>query len=368
MNDHLGWNGQVHGVARLFQLWTTHLDSERYDVSVCVLSKREGLGKALEGSGARVSFLGNGKYNPLTLWALVNLVRRENIDVLHVQGYRGTTLGKIAGMVTGVPVIVHFHDTSLFYPLLQRISDNVLRNAADAYLAVSYASRDMWAQRCKLDPDRITVVHNCTSLAEFRPTSATEVETVKSGLGIGRNSRVIGTVARLFESKGIRYLLEAAPAVLREFPDSRFVIVGDGPLREELERLAVGLNLDKHVLFTGFTDDVGRLMSIFDICVLPSVSAEGLPLTVLEAMAMAKPVIATEVVEIIEDGTDGLIVPRRDPKALATKIIHVLGNQQEAKRLGTNARESSTKYDVADYVKGLGQIYDSLLVNGRGPR
>ena len=363
VNDHLGWDGQVHGVARLFRLWATHLDSEKYDVSVCILNKKSGLASILEECGVRTIFLGKAKYDPTALLGLVRLINREKIDILHVQGYRGETFGRLAGLITGVPVLLHFHDTNPSYPWIQRLSNGLLRGSAAAYLAVSNQARDLWARRGRLDRDGIVVMHNCTSLEEFRPPDAADLEAERERLGIEPDLKIVGAVARLFETKGIRYLLQAVPCVLEAFPDTIFVVVGDGPLKPELVSLTAELGVQQNVRFVGYVENVARALGTFDIKVLPSIHEGGSPLPVLEAMSMGKPIIVTDTVEVIQDGFSGIVVPPGDPRALADKIAYLLGNEEEAKRLGANARARSTEYDVAHYVSRLGQIYDSLLLD-----
>ena len=138
--------------------------------------------------------------------------------------------------------------------------------------------------------------------------------------------------------------------------------VGDGSLRSELEDLAFRLGLQDKVVFTGYLEDVRLALGTFDVNVLPSIAGEGFGLTILEGMAMGKPAVVTDMVEIIHDGIDGLVVPRGDSEALAARIAYLLGNEDEAKRLGSAAREKSTQYDSQPYAERLGQTYDALLL------
>jgi glycosyltransferase involved in cell wall biosynthesis len=156
--------------------------------------------------------------------------------------------------------------------------------------------------------------------------------------------------------------------VLEAFPRVVFLIVGDGPLRGELEALTRALGVEKNVIFAGYREDVPRVLSVFDIKVLPSVT-EGLPLAILEAMAMGKPVIATEVggvKEILKDGETGFLVPPQDPEALSERIIYLLRNEDEARQLGIRAREESKKYDIDLCVRRLEELYFELGSYRRG--
>lgn len=150
--------------------------------------------------------------------------------------------------------------------------------------------------------------------------------------------RLVGNVARLAEQKGQRTLLEAAPAVLERHPEARFVVVGDGELRHELERLAAPLG--DRVLFTGARDDVPDLLASFEVFAFPSLY-EGLCLAVIEAQAAGVPVVATPVGgirETVVDGETGFLVPPRDARALAARILHCLDQPEDARRVAEEAR------------------------------
>ncbi len=360
VNDHLGWGRQIHGVTRLFGLWASHLDPGEFEVTVCVLRPRSALEQALTRHGVRVVFLGKSKYDPSTLFALLRLIRRLEVDVLHLQSYGGTTFGRLAALLTGTPALVHFHDTTPNYPFIQRLSDRVLRPCADVYLAVSSTVRDCWARRCGLPPSQVLVMRNCVDLSAF--SGGKDGATEKARLGIPPDAPVIGTVTRLFEEKGTRYLIEALPAILAQAPRARCVIVGDGPLRQELQELAQARGVAAALVWTGFTDDVASVLGTFDIFALTSVFAEGgCPLPVIEAMALAKPVVVTDMVEIVEHDVNGRVVPARRADRLAEEIRALLARPDERLRLGEAGQVKSRSYDVRSYVRQLGQIYEALV-------
>lgn len=361
VNDHLGWGNQVHGVTRLFEMWVSYLPKDRYEVVVCILNRASDLGRGLQERGSRVIFLPKGKYNPATAQALARLVRQEKIDILHLQGYRGMAFGKLAARMTGIPTVIHYHDTSDNYPLVQKLSDWVLGRSGNAHLAVSRSVRACWAARARLPEERIRVLYNCASLSEFRAPTPEEIAESRRSLGIPRGARVVGSVTRLFPGKGTRFLVEAAPRVLERYPDTWFVIVGDGPQRADLEAIADASGLGERIRFLGYLEKVGPVLAGFDVKVLTSCVEGGSPLPVLEAMLMAKPVIATDQVEILEDGVTGLVIPHGDADLLADSIIFVLSHPELAARLGRAGQAAAAKFDVRHYMEELGRIYDSLL-------
>jgi glycosyltransferase involved in cell wall biosynthesis len=171
-------------------------------------------------------------------------------------------------------------------------------------------------------------------------------------------------VCRLFPEKGTTHLLDAFRMVALRFPDTVLVVVGDGPLRRQLQEQARRLKIEGQVVFTGYLREVALTMAAFDILAFTSTGVEaGSPLPVLEAMALGKAIVSTDVVEVIEDGQTGLLVPTEDPRALARGITRLLENPGEAERLAGCARANAPRYEVGNYVQELDRIYQSLLMN-----
>jgi glycosyltransferase involved in cell wall biosynthesis len=369
VNDHLGWNGTVmHGVGRLFLEWIPIYDDRKYRVILCILREKDALGEYFEQQGIKIRFFEKGKFNPLTLLSFIKIIRAEKIDVMHVQGYGATTFGRLARVLTGIPILVHFQDTSRYYPWVQRVADLILARFTDAAIAVSNSVKRFCIESGRawgIDPHKMIVLPNCVSLKEFRISDPAEILTEKNHLGIDPASKIVGTVTRLYDSKGNRYLLEAAAEVLKIFPNTIFLIVGDGPLRQDLQELSRQLGIEDRVIFTGFCNNVAKLLGTFDIKVFTSWEAEGSPLALLEAMAMGKAIVATNIIDIIEDGVTGLLVPPKDPGAIARQVISLLTDEDLAARLGANARMESRKYSVDVYVRKLEGIYDDLILKSK---
>jgi glycosyltransferase involved in cell wall biosynthesis len=361
VNDHLGWGEQIHGVARLFELWASHLDAERFSVSVLILRAESGLARIFTERGIPIRFLGRGRYDPATLLDLLRIIRDERVDVLHLQGYGGSTFGRLAARLTGTPALVHFHDTTPNYPFVQHVADLALRGSARSYLAVSESARDCWARRAGLAPERVRVLHNCLDVESFRALEPARAEAVRRRLDIPPAAPVVGTVTRLFEEKGTRSLVEAAPRLLERHPELHFVVAGDGPLRAELEGLAARLGVARRFRFTGFLADVAPVLGSYDVFALTSWFAEGgCPLPVLEAMAMARPLVVTDVVDILRDGQEALVIPPRQPDRLADGVSRLLLEPALRAQLVERALQRVRGFDVRPYVRQLGALYEAL--------
>jgi glycosyltransferase involved in cell wall biosynthesis len=279
--DHLGWEGsRMHGVKRLFAWMIPRFDPERYDVSLVSLRKKDLSEETLESFGVDITYLHKSKFDPATLPALLKVIDRKRIDILHLHGYGATTFGRLAGAMRRLPTILHEHANLTDTPWFQKVADAALEPATDIAIAVSRSTADFVIGARRIPPAKVKVVYLGVPLEEFsRLRPAGEVRAAREELGIAPADFAVGTVTRLHESKGNSYLVDAARLVLDERPRARFFVAGEGPLREGLERQAAALNIGDRFTFVGFARDVPRVVSAFDVSVFPSLW-EGTPLTV----------------------------------------------------------------------------------------
>jgi L-malate glycosyltransferase len=289
---------------------------------------------------------------PQIVVRVARFLRERQIDVVHTHRYKDTVLGTIAAKRAGVPCIVRtVHGLSeqlsgwnrVKFVAYDALDTAALWCCADRVIAVS----DQMATALRQTRHRFgTVIHiangiNLRQIVASRPT-----DDVRRMLGVRSDGVLIGTAGRLAAVKGHEYLLRAAPLVLEHEPRARFVLVGDGPCRERLMSIAATLNVDRACLFVDPSVDlragVYDLMAAMDIFVLPSLS-EGIPMALLEAMALRRPAIATSVggvPEVIADRATGLLVEPRNERVLAAACIELAANPAWAKTLGSRARRS----------------------------
>jgi glycosyltransferase involved in cell wall biosynthesis len=362
--DHLGWEGsRMHGVKRLFAWMIPRFDPERYNVSLVSLRRKDLSEETLESFGVDITYLHKSKFDPATLPALLKVIDRKKIDVLHLHGYGATTFGRLAGAIRRLPTIVHEHANLTDTPWFQKAADIALEPVTDIAIAVSQSTADFVIGARRIPPAKVKVVYLGVPLEEFsRPRSAEEVQAARVELGIAPGDFAAGTVTRLHESKGNSYLVDAAKLVLEERPHAKFFIVGEGPLREGLEQQARALNLGDRFVFAGFARDVARVISAFDLSVFPSLW-EGTPLTVFEALAMGKPIVATDadgLLDVLTHDRNAIIVPRRDARALADGIIRTIDEPATRSRIGAAAFVTGKQYDIATFVRKMERLYDIL--------
>ena len=370
--DHLGWEGsRMHGVKRLFAWIIPRFDATCFDVSLVSLRKKDLSEEPLDALGIDISYLHKSKFDPATLTALLKIIDRKEIDVLHLHGYGATTFGRLAAAMRGLPAILHEHANLTDTPWFQKIADRLLEPYTDIAIAVSQSTADFVINARLVRSDKVKVVYLGAPLEEFsRPRSATELADMRRQLGISPGDFAVGTVTRLHDSKGNSYLVEAARMVLDERPHTKFFLAGEGPLRAPLEAQARQLGLGDRFIFVGFAKDVAGLLNVFDLSVFPSLW-EGTPLTVFEALAAGRPIVATDadgLLDVLRDSRDARIVPKRDARALADAIVYLMDHPEDRARLSAAARRTSQRFDITAFVRKMERLYTLLHERSRATK
>jgi glycosyltransferase involved in cell wall biosynthesis len=361
VTDHLSYNDKMHGVGRYFLNIIPFINTNKYNVILCVLRKKDALSELFISKKIRIIYFGKTKFDPSTFTTLLKLIKKENI--LHLHQYGSSNFGRLVGLITGIPVIIHSHDTDINYTLYLKIIDFIMAPFTDKAIAVSEGARRSTIKNRSIREDKVIVMHNAIPLGEFNVLTHEQKENEKKKIGIDPDYKIIGTITRLRVEKGNKYFIEAASEVLKIFPRTKFLIVGDGPLRDELQQFCKNLDIEDNVIFYGFSSNVQRLYSIFDITVIASV-IEAFSFSIIEAMAMERAIISTCTEgpkEILINGDTGLLVPIKDSKLMAQKIIYLLENDTEIERLGGNAKKESRKYDIILYARKLEKEYENLV-------
>ena len=353
----------MHGVKRLFSWMIPRFDAARYNVSLVSLRKKDLSEETLESFGVDITYLHKSKFDPATLTALLKVIDRKQIDILHLHGYGATTFGRLAGAMRRLPTILHEHANLTDTPWFQKIADASLEPVTDIALAVSQSTADFVIRARKIPSNKVKVVYLGVPLEEFsRERSPDEIRRAREELGIAPGDFALGTVTRLHDSKGNSYLVDAARLVVNARPNAKFFVVGEGPLRQPLEEQARALGLADRFVFAGFVRDIPRAVSAFDLSVFPSLW-EGTPLTVFEALAMGKPIVATDadgLMDVLTHDHDALIVPRRDAASLSSAIIRMIDEPDTRARLGATAHLTGRQYDIAAFVRKMEHLYDLL--------
>jgi glycosyltransferase involved in cell wall biosynthesis len=365
-------DGLGHGGAETVMLNELRLvDRERfamYVVSVsdshhpAVLARAQSLSE-----GAQI-IAGRALWDPLPVFELARLMRRERIDVVHTHLEGADVIGGAAARLTRRPVVSTLHIVHEWRSNLRRgrrvLADAAARRFPQRFIAVSEPVKESHVRRLGLDPAAIDLLPN-VSLADQSLPDDFDREATRATLAPG-DGVLLCTVANLIANKkDVPSLIEAMPLV-RDALDRRvtLLVVGDGPQRADLELLAGELGVADIVRFVGYRDDAVEILASSDV-LCHATLFEGMPMVVLEAMALGLPVVATRapgVTEVIDDGTTGLLVPPRDPQALADAILRVLDDDNLRAGLVRAARDQiASAHNTAAWVARIERIYEDLV-------
>ena len=300
---------------------------------------------------------------------LFGILRSERVRLVHSMGARADFAARVAGRLARTPVIVSTiamfvegYEVSRVRRALYLVAARLTERFADGFIAVSDAIRKTLVGGHRIPEEKVVRIYSGVELEAFQP-GGRDWFRVKRELGFDPEAPLVGTIGRLVYQKAHDVFLQAASLVAKAVPDVQFLIVGEGPLRPGLEVLSRELGL-RSCRFVGFREDIPNTLSIMDVFVLSSV-LEGLPRVLLEALAMARPVVATRldgVTEVIQDGLTGLLVPPRDPAALADAIVSLLKDQDPARRLGQAGRKLvEERFAVSRMVAEVDRFYTTLL-------
>lgn len=304
---------------------------------------------------------------------LVRLFRRERPDIVHTHSSKAGLVGRLAARIAGVPVVVHtvhgwsFHEG--MSPAARAVAVRVERLAArwtSTIVVVADHDAEIGAQEGIGTWGQYALVRSAVDIDALRRATGSRAD-ARTAFGVPEGVPVLGTVTRLCRQKDPATMLRAARLVVDVRPDARLVVVGDGPMRAEVEQLVDDLGLRPQVTLLGPRTDVAALLPGFDAFVLSS-RWEGLPRVVVEAMAVGVPVVATDVGginEAVTDGESGLLAPAGDAEALARAVLRVFDEPGLAHRLRGAAGERVVEFDVGEMTDRLDDLYAGLLAGSR---
>lgn len=318
------------------------------------------------------------RYNLGNVSRIKKIIKTKNIQIVHSQGGRADFFARIAAKIADVPIIissiamlVEGYDVGILRKSLYVFMDRWTEKWVDKFIILTEALRRTLIERHKIPQAKIIKIHNGIEIEEYNP-DLEELRNkkleIRKELGLKTDAPVIGAIGRLVWQKGFEYLIRAVPEVLRKNSDARFLIVGDGPLKNSLVAESERLNVADRIVFAGFRSDVKEILASIDVLVMPSL-LEGLPMVLLEAMAMAKPIVATlidGITEVLEDGKTGLLAPAKNSHALADVMTDILKDEKKACLLGKNARKmAEEKFSVERMVRKTESVYEKLLIEKR---
>lgn len=371
----------VGGIGRLVLDIAKFLNKDRFEVSVAFGSEypldKEFLKNNIRiyrvGISRRMSPLANAK----AIYQLYHILKKKKFDIVHTHTSTGGLVGRVASKLSNTPVTIyqaagyplHKPQFSLSKRALFLFLERILNYFTDHYVAVSENLKQQTIEKGIARPEKISVIYHGVDLKSFDYVPCKDKDKLKRELELKHDVSVIGTMGRLDTQKGISFLLMAASIILKLFPETIFLVVGDGPLKPQLEKLSQDLNISNKVLFTGWIDDVPNILSVMDIFCLPSLW-EAFGIVLVEAMAMRLPIVAANVEgipEVMKDGETGILVPPKKPEALAAAIMKLLKDKTLARQMGEAGRKRVEELFlmntiIGEYEKLYLRLWEGTLV------
>jgi glycosyltransferase involved in cell wall biosynthesis len=359
----------VGGAERFVTGLASHMPRDQIESWVC--STRQGdprALRALEEAGVRHISLGRtGKWQIHRFLPLVWLVRREKFDVLHANMFGSNLWGALIGCACRVPVVIaHEHNWSYADDRRRMwIDRHVIGRLATAFVAVSAANRERMISLEGVPADKVVVM----PLGHV-PHADPGGGDIRSELGLGAKTPLVAVAAVMRPEKALDVLIEAHAILLERVPDAHLVIAGAGRCRPELEEGIKRLGIGDSVHLLGVRHDVDAILRCADVGAISS-DFEGRPLFVFECMAAGTPLVATAVggvPEVIQNGETGLLVPPRDPAALARALGRVLNDPALADRLATAAAARRSEFTIDSVGEQFAALYAQLVAGVGGSR
>ena len=313
----------------------------------------------------------NRKLNLKTISNISKIINENRINIVHSMGSRADFFARIAcrkirsaKIICTIAMLVENYDVNALPKAIYKFADCYSSKFVSHYITVSKALKQRLIRERKIPEEKISVIYNGVELDRYNPESLRS-NGLRKSLDIEDDCAIVGTIGRLVYQKGFKYLIRAAKILHQKNKKIRFVFVGQGPEENALKHMAETYGISDICTFTGQRFDIPQLLSDFDIFVLPSV-LEGLPRVVIEAMAMGKPIVASDIdgvrEELIHDRT-GLMVPPRNSEALAEAIVHLINDKNKANQLGSEARKSAIiRFDLKKTVNNIEKLYENVLI------
>ena len=353
----------VGGAEEMVLNLVRHLPSS-YKPAVACIHEAGPIGLEIERTGVPFKVLGlkPGLLRPFDVLRLQDFLHQCQPDIVHTFLLTGSLYGRFAAMMARVPVVIGT-EVNVYQRKrpLHALAERWLMRGTDAVVASAESVREFYIKQVDADPAKVEVIYNAVDWSQLETTISREA--MRMAMGVPVDAPLLGIIARLTEQKGHRVLLDAL-AQMPDLSQAHLVIVGDGPLRDELQRQAAGLGLADRVRFLGARRDLGNILAAIDVFVMPSFW-EGLPLAMVLAMGAGLPVVATRVAgipEVIQDGVNGLLVTPGESGELGAALSRVVNDDTTRVLLGQAARAFvRPRFGIDGYVNAITGVYHRLL-------
>jgi glycosyltransferase involved in cell wall biosynthesis len=336
----------------------------RFEPHVCCIKQSGPMGDEIRRTGVPFTVLGltPGLRRPRDLNGIRRYLREIRPAIVHTFLLTASLYGRLAAILERVPIVigteVNMYERKRPH---HSFAERLLMAGTSRVIVSAESVRDFYIRQVRADPSKVDVIYNAVDFSQAQPTR--DRDGFRQSLGLARDARVAGVIARLTEQKGHTFLFDAL-ADTPALSDVQLLVVGDGDRRADLERYAQARGVSSRVHFLGARRDLGDLLAAMDVFVLPSLW-EGLPLSLVLAMGAGVAVVSTKVAgipEVVEHGRTGFLVPPGDSVALGTALSGVLGDAALRARVAAAGRAAVLpRFGVDTYVRTIAGLYDRLL-------
>jgi glycosyltransferase involved in cell wall biosynthesis len=305
------------------------------------------------------------------LFDMWRIIKKYNPLIVHTHSSKAGLLGRLAAKLAGVPIIVHSPHGHVFvgyfgpiktkiFIILERLASRI----TDKIIALTQREKEDHIRLRIGSEDTFVIIHSGVELNKFKEMPLIEGQNLRKNLGLPEDALIIGTSGRLEPVKGPEFLIKAANRIISQYPNTFFLFVGDGSLRRDLEKKALDLGIEKNIVFLGWRNDVSKIISIYDIFVLPSLN-EGMGRVLVEAMALGKPIVASNaggIPDLITHGKTGYLVPPKNSKELAKYIQILLENKEKRVKMGLAGKKMALNFSKEIMVSKTVELYQHLMI------
>lgn len=305
------------------------------------------------------------------LFDMWRIIKKYNPLIVHTHSSKAGLLGRLAAKLAGVPIIVHSPHGHVFvgyfgpiktkiFIILERLASRI----TDKIIALTQREKEDHIRLRIGSEDTFVIIHSGVELNKFKEMPLIEGQNLRKNLGLPKDALIIGTSGRLEPVKGPEFLIKAANRIISQYPNTFFLFVGDGSLRRDLEKKALDLGIEKNIVFLGWRNDVSKIISIYDIFVLPSLN-EGMGRVLVEAMALGKPIVASNaggIPDLITHGKTGFLVPPKNSKELAKYIQILLENKEKRVKMGLAGKKMALNFSKEIMVSKTVELYQHLMI------
>ena len=343
------------------------IDRNIYEIKILSLISVGSIGKQIQKDGGDVLTINTGfKYNPFLFIKLIFFIKKYNPDILHAHLFHANFLGRIAGKLCKVPIIIStFHsnkEEGFFRRKLLKYTDKF----TNINIVVSEKAVEEFTELKIVSKDKTRVIYNGLDLNKFYYQNCSLVKKTREEIRVDETKKILISVGRLHKSKGYSYLINAFKIVKKNNPETVLIIIGEGEERKKIEKQINALKLQDSVFLLGQKDNVQDYLSAANVFILSSLW-EGIPIALAEAMACGLPVVVTAVggiPEVVENGKTGFLVEPKNSEALAEKIEYALNlSGEERKKISRHARKKVEETSsIEETVKKYENLYKELIL------